>query len=52
VFDRKVLETVEQVRRATDVAASSAGGLLEAYKTEVERAVIHPSASAAFVGFG
>jgi hypothetical protein len=38
-FDRKVLETVEQVRLATNGAADSAAGLLESYKTEVERAV-------------
>jgi hypothetical protein len=38
-FDKKLLETVERVKRATDTAATSAATLIEAYKAEVERAV-------------
>jgi predicted ATPase len=38
-FDKKVLDTVEQVRLSTAAAAAGAAELLEAYKTEVELAV-------------
>jgi ABC-type lipoprotein export system ATPase subunit len=39
-FDKKIQETVEQVKRATDAAAAGTGALIEAYMSEIERAVV------------
>jgi energy-coupling factor transporter ATP-binding protein EcfA2 len=38
-FDKRVLETVDEVRRATDLAAAGAGALIDGFKDEVERAL-------------